>query len=94
MNLGNFLSMLLRNKPEKELYIIQKLAEFVNDPEKNIIFIVTLHQGIEAYGSRFDKKEKNEWEKVKGRLKEIAFNEPVEQLLYLAAKKLDNKEEK
>lgn len=88
---GKFLEYAASNEPEKELYVVQKLAEFVNDVNKNIIFIVTLHQGIEAYGSRLDKKEKNEWEKVKGRFKEIAFNEPIEQLLYLAAKKLDNK---
>ncbi len=88
---GKFLEYAASNDPEKELYVIQKLAEFVNDSNKNIIFIVTLHQSIEAYGSKLDKKEKNEWNKVKGRLKEIAFNEPVEQLLYLAAKKLDTK---
>lgn len=86
---GKFLEYAASNEPEKELYIIQKLAEFVNDPNKNIIFIVTLHQSIEAYSSRLEKKEKNEWEKVKGRFKEIAFNEPIEQLLYLAAKKLN-----
>ncbi|HOJ07328.1 MAG TPA: hypothetical protein PKX68_07235 [Ignavibacteriaceae bacterium] len=88
---GKFLEYASENKPERELYIVQKLAEFANDPTKNIIFLTTLHQGFEAYRSKLDEKSRNEWEKVKGRLKEIAFNEPVEQLLHLAAKYLNGK---
>lgn len=87
--LGKFLEYASINRPEKELYLIQRLAEFVNDPTKNIIFLTTLHQGFDAYRSRLDEKTRNEWEKVKGRLKEIPFNEPVEQLLHLAAKYLN-----
>jgi nitrogen regulatory protein PII-like uncharacterized protein len=88
---GKFLEYASENQPEKELYIIQKLAEFANDSNKNIIFLTTLHQGFDAYRSKLDEKSRNEWEKVKGRLKEIAFNEPVEQLLHLAAKYLNGK---
>lgn len=88
---GKFLEYASANKPEKELYTIQRLAEFINDPNKNIIFITTLHQGFDAYRSRLDEKARNEWEKVKGRFKEIPFNEPVEQLLNLAAKYLNGK---
>lgn len=88
---GKFLEYASENRPEKELYVIQKLAEFVNDPNKNILFIASLHQGFDAYRSKLDDKSKNEWDKVKGRLKEIPFNEPVEQLLYLASKYLSGK---
>ena len=88
---GKFLEYASDNHPEKELYIIQKLAEFANDPNRNVIFLTTLHQGFDAYRSRLDEKSRNEWEKVKGRLKEITFNEPVEQLVHLAAKYLNGK---
>lgn len=88
---GKFLEYASENQPEKELYLIQKLAEFANDPNKNIIFLTTLHQGFDAYHSKLDERSRNEWEKVKGRLKEITFNEPVEQLLHLAAKYLNGK---
>lgn len=88
---GKFLEYASENQPEKELYIVQKLAEFSNDPQKNILFLTTLHQGFDAYSSKLDEKSRSEWEKVKGRLKEIAFNEPVEQLLHLAAKYLNGK---
>ena len=88
---GKFLEYAANNQPEKELYTIQKIAEFVNDANKNTLFISTLHQNIESYGSKLNDKQRNEWNKVKGRLKEVAFNEPTEQLLYLAAKKLGNR---
>lgn len=86
---GKFLEYASQNNPEKELYLIQQLAEFANDHKKNILFLTTLHQGFDAYRKNIDDKLKNEWEKVKGRLKEISFNEPVEQLLHLAAKYLN-----
>lgn len=86
---GKFLEYASENHPEKELYIVQKLAEYANNPNRNIIFLTTLHQGFDAYRSKLDEKSRNEWEKVKGRLKEIVFNEPVEQLLHLAAKFLN-----
>lgn len=88
---GKFLEYATHNNPEKELYLIQKLAEFANDHEKNILFLTTMHQGFDFYRSSADEKTKNEWDKVRGRLKEITFNEPVEQLLHLASKFINGK---
>jgi hypothetical protein len=66
------------------------LAEWANDSDKNVLFILTLHQGFDAYAQGLDKPQRNEWDKVKGRLKELVFNEPVEQLLALAARRLEH----
>ncbi len=89
---GKFLEYASKHNPEKELYFLQQLAEFVNDHNRNIILISTLHQNFEAYGAHIaDDSQKKEWRKVKGRFKELTFNEPVEQLLYLAAKKLNGR---
>lgn len=85
---GKILEHAAKNNPEQELYFLQKFAEYVNDPRKNIILLTTLHQGFSAYSNKLTKVQRNEWEKVKGRFKEIVFNEPVEQLLYLAADKI------
>mgnify|MGYP000489291236 CR=1 FL=1 len=38
-------------------------------------------------------KKQIKWIKIKGRFREITFNEPVDQLLYLAAKRIKNKTE-
>ncbi|HEX5002401.1 MAG TPA: ATP-binding protein [Bacteroidia bacterium] len=91
---GKFLEYASQNQVEKELYFIQQLAEFVNDPDRNIFLITTLHQNFEAYSSRLDVNQRNEWKKVKGRFKEITFNEPVEQLLALASSVINSTPDK
>src|SRR5690606_17832756 len=51
----------------------------------NIVLITTVHQSFESYAYSLNSTQKQEWTKVKGRFREITFNEPVEQLLYLAS---------
>lgn len=95
---GKFLEYASQNEPEKELYFIQQLSEFANNPDHNILLITTVHQNFDAYAIGLNSAQKQEWTKVKGRLREITFNEPVEQLLFLASEhlkthKLDKKVE-
>lgn len=89
---GKFLEYASQNNPEKELYFIQLFAEYVNDPSKDILFVTALHQNFNAYAVELSKHQQYEWDKVKGRLKEITFNEPEEQLLYLASERLQQLE--
>ena len=86
---GKFLEYAAEHNPEQELYFIHQLAEYVNDSSKNILLLTTLHQGFDSYARGLDMTQRQEWEKVKGRLKELTFNEPVELLLNLAAEHLD-----
>lgn len=86
---GKILEHAAKNNPEKELYFLQKLAEFINVPSRNIILLTTLHQNFGSYAHSLNETQRNEWHKVKGRFQEIVFAEPVEQLLYLTAKQLD-----
>jgi hypothetical protein len=89
---GKFLEFAAKESPEEELYFIQQLSEVVNDPEFPVLFITTLHQAFEDYALELNKTQKNEWDKVKGRLVEITFNEPVEQLLFLASERISQKD--
>ena len=82
---GKILEHAAKNNPEQELYFLQKLAEFVNVPSRNILLITTLHQNFSSYAKSLNEEQRNEWTKVKGRFKELVFVEPVEQLLYLAS---------
>ena len=82
---GKFLEYAAKNEPEKELYFIQELAEFCNNSDINIVLFTTVHQNFDAYALGLSQSQKQEWTKVKGRFREITFNEPVEQLLFLAA---------
>lgn len=85
---GKVLEHAAKNNPEKELYFLQKLAEMVNVPSRNMMLITTLHQNFGAYAKGLTEEQANEWTKVKGRFKEITFVEPIEQLLHLASVKL------
>ncbi len=82
---GKLLEYAVKNNPQKEIYFLQQLAELFNDQKHSGLFITTLHQSFEAYGHALNEAERNEWVKVKGRFKDLTFNEPVEQLLLLAA---------
>lgn len=85
---GKFLEYAAKENPEEELYFIQELAEYLNDSRRDILLLTTVHQDVSAYAVGLSRTQRQEWEKVKGRLKELTFNEPVEQLLYLAAQQL------
>ncbi|RYY09117.1 MAG: hypothetical protein EOO36_22790, partial [Cytophagaceae bacterium] len=85
---GKFLEHAARENPEQELYFIQELAEYANDATKDVLLLSTAHQDVSAYAVGLSRPQRLEWEKVKGRLKELTFNEPVEQLLALAAEQL------
>ncbi len=85
---GKVLEHAAKNNPEQELYFLQKFAEFVNVPSRDILLLTTLHQNFGAYAKNLTETQKNEWTKVKGRFKEITFVEPIEQLLFLASQQL------
>lgn len=88
---GKVLEHAAANNPEKELYFLQKLAEYVNAKHRNIILLTTLHQNFGTYSYKLNDAQRNEWMKIKGRLKELVFVEPIEQLLYLTASQLKKK---
>ncbi len=88
---GKFLEYAAKESPEVELYFIQQLSETVNSPELPVLFISTLHQAFEDYALDLNRIQRKEWDKVKGRLVEVTFNEPVEQLLFLASERISQK---
>ncbi len=90
---GKVLEHAAKKNPEKELYFLQKLAEFVNVPSRKILLLTTLHQNFSAYAKGLSEQQANEWTKVKGRFKEITFVEPVEQLLSLASAQLQQEKQ-
>jgi|TARA_R100000479_G_scaffold33554_4_gene14311 hypothetical protein len=87
---GKFLEYAAKNQPEREIYFLQKLAEFVNKPDRNILLITSIHQSLESYAHNLSKVLFREWTKVKGRFIDLTFNEPVEQLLLLASQKIES----
>lgn len=88
---GKILEHAAKTNPEKELYFLQKLAEFINVPSRKIILLTTLHQNFGTYSSGLSLQQREEWQKVKGRFHEVVFAEPIEQLLYLSAQQLEGR---
>jgi hypothetical protein len=84
---GKHLEFIAKNNPD-EMYFIQELCEYLNDPLKSVLFITTLHQNVGSYSKGLSKAQRSEWDKVRGRLLEVTFDEPVEQLLFFASKRL------
>lgn len=91
---GKLLEYAAIHKPEAELYFIQQLAEEANSLKNDLLLITALHQNFNAYSTGLNKAQQQEWDKVSGRLKPIVFNEPVEQLLFIAAERLQQKNPK
>ncbi|SEL41332.1 hypothetical protein [Parapedobacter koreensis] len=86
---GKFLEYAAKNNPHSEIYFLQQLAELANNAKRNILLITTLHQDFGGYAFSLTERERKEWTKVQGRFKEITFNEPAEQLLRIAANRLE-----
>ncbi|MDX8338769.1 hypothetical protein SLH46_06230 [Draconibacterium sp. IB214405] len=87
---GKHLEYAAAQAAEKEMFFFQKLAELINSAEHDVILLTTLHQPFEGYSAELSESQKKEWKKVSGRYIEVPFNEPVEQLLYLASKHIEN----
>lgn len=85
---GKFLEHASLEKSTDELFLIQQISEWANNDSNETYFIITLHQNFASYGKNLSNQDKLEWEKIKGRFVELTFNEPVEQLIYFASKKL------
>jgi len=62
---GKALEYSAKNNPERDLYFIQRLSEYVNNQKRNILFISTLHQNFDAYSIGLSERDRKEWEKVK-----------------------------
>ena len=86
---GKFLEYVGKNTDSNDLYLLQLISEWANDDTKNVFFIISLHQSFISYSTSLGLADKQEWEKIKGRFIELLFNEPVEQLLFFASKKLE-----
>ncbi|KAB7530300.1 hypothetical protein F8C76_01985 [Flagellimonas olearia] len=83
---GKYLEYAVQNNTSQEVYFLQKLAEFVNAQDRDIVLITSIHQNILSYSNGLSKEQRDEWKKVQGRFFTLPFNEPIEQLLFLAGK--------
>lgn len=69
-----------------DIFLLQELAEVAaRSGDTPLLFIGILHQGFEQYGEHLMASARKEWGKVQGRFADVAFLEPPEQQMRLAA---------
>lgn len=84
--LGKFLEHEGQGAGQSEIHLLQLLAEKAVEPRDSpLCLLVMLHQAFEHYSGRLGKSLRDEWKKVQGRFSAVAFLEPAEQSLRVAA---------
>lgn len=88
--LGKFLEFAALHPQRQDVFVLQRLAEAASRSGDEPLFVVCLlHQGFNAYADSLNQSAQREWEKVAGRLEEIVFNQPAEQIAHLIAMALN-----
>ena len=83
--LGKFLEYAAAHPANSDLYTLQSLAEFAARTPQPFLILGILHQDFSLYADRLTGRERAEWDKIRGRFEDIAFEEPVDELLRLIA---------
>ena len=81
---GKFLEYAANSGGSEDIYLLQKLSETASRSKGVPIFLVCLlHQGFNAYADQMQPAAQREWAKIAGRLDEIAFAQPLEEVFAL-----------
>jgi len=88
---GKFLEYAASTTDSRDIYLLQRIAEFASRTKASPFYIVViLHQGIASYSDNLSKNEQKEWEKIAGRFEEIVWHYPVEQSTVLIGSALSS----
>lgn len=87
--LGQFLDYAARQDEERDLFVLQSLAEMATRSGEIPVLIVTiLHQAFERYTLNAGMTRRIEWSKVQGRFIDLPFQEPTGQMIRMIAQAL------
>ena len=87
--LGQFLDYAARQTDERDLFVLQTLAEMAARSGKNPFVILTiLHQSFDRYTTTSGSARRIEWAKVQGRFIDLPFQEPPIQMLRMVGRAL------
>ncbi|WP_129675132.1 hypothetical protein [Candidatus Chloroploca sp. Khr17] len=84
--LGQFLDYAAREEEERDLFVLQSLAEAATRSGDAPVLVVTiLHQAFERYTFNAGSTRRIEWAKVQGRFVDLTFQEPASQMIRMVA---------
>lgn len=87
--LGQFLDYTARQGDERDLFVLQTLAEMAARSGGTPCVVVTiLHQAFDRYASTAGTAQRTEWAKVQGRFADLPFQEPPVQMLRMVGRAL------
>lgn len=79
--LGKLLEYAAANPGKSDVFALQRLAELAARSEGRLSIIAALHQDFRVYANNLPPSDRAEWEKIRGRFEDVAFEEPPSQLL-------------
>lgn len=84
--LGQFLDYAARQDEERDLFVLQNLAETAaRSGEAPVLVVTILHQAFERYTLQAGANRRLEWAKVQGRFVDLPFQEPASQMVRMVA---------
>ena len=84
--LGQFLDFAARHDEERDLFVLQALAEqAARSGAAPCVVVTILHQAFERYSLNAGAARRSEWAKVQGRFADLAFQEPARQMIRMGA---------
>jgi hypothetical protein len=87
--LGQYLDYAARQDDERDLFVLQSLAETAARSGPTPVVVVTiLHQAFERYTLHAGAARRIEWAKVQGRFADLTFQEPASQMIRMVAQAL------
>jgi len=86
--LGKLLEFANSHPSRSDVAVLQSVAEFAERSPKTCLLLTILHQDFGAYATRLSAADKAEWDKIRGRFEDIAFEEPADEMLRLIARAL------
>lgn len=92
--LGKLFEFAARDPHRGDVFVLQEIAEATSrSGQTPILFTGLLHQSFDEYGRHVDVATRQRWTKIQGRFTDIAFQEPVEQVMKLVASALTRSED-
>ena len=83
--LGKLLEYAAANPGRSDVYLLQRLAEHAARAETPTFIVGVLHQDFSGYAQGLSETQRQEWEKVRGRFEDIAFEQSADDMLRLIA---------
>lgn len=81
--LGKLLEFVAAEPSKSDIHVLQRLAEYAARAVPPMLVLGVLHQDFSGYARELPATERAEWEKVRGRFEDVAFDEPVDETLRL-----------